>query len=267
MGFPDSPPSVAAPPRGRNGVPHGRSAVVTTAQTRALARLLLATLRPVRLSLNAAGALASLGRRHRMAAGTHVLRRGDDAHSLWLLERGCVLLGCHDAAQRWFSTRSVQGGEWVDAASAWLGAPLLEDALAESDCTLWEFRVADVEHLCIPHPGVGRALLALLAARVRRLTGEKHGLLSQDVLARCAQWLLESLPDTLDGSTVVLAQRKRSLAAQLGATPETFSRTLRQLRESGVIDVQGYRVHVRDAAALRQLAIDGAPRRPQAAPP
>jgi CRP-like cAMP-binding protein len=254
---------VAATAPGRNGapVPSAGRADTTSTDTRVLAELLHVALQPVRLSLTAARALAALGRRHHVAPGSLVLRRGDDAGSLWLLEQGSVSLGSHDAAQRWLSTRSVRSGEWVDAASAWLGTPLIEGALAESDCTLWEFKAGDVEHVCILHPGLWRGLLALLAARVRRLTGEKHGLLSQDVLARCALWLLDALADSPDGSTVVLTQRKRSLAAQLGATPETFSRTLRQLRESGVIEVQGYRIRVRDAAALRQLAIDGAPRR------
>ena len=255
------------PGRDRTPAPRAGRADATSADTRALADLLHVALRPVRLSLTAARALAALGHRHHVAPGTLVLRRGDDARSLWLLEQGSVSLGSHDTAQRWLSTRSVRGGEWVDAASAWLGTPLIEGALAESDCTLWEFNAGDVEHVCILHPGLWRALLALLAARVRRLTGEKHGLLSQDVLARCALWLLDALADSPDGDTVMLAQRKRSLAAQLGATPETFSRTLRQLRESGVIEVLGYRIRVRDAAALRQLAIDGAPRRSHAASP
>jgi CRP-like cAMP-binding protein len=265
----NSPPSTldaAARTLGRDRLPGlraGRSDA-TTAVTRAPVELLHAALRPVRLSLAAARALAALGRRHHVTPGTLVLRRGDDARALWLLEQGSVSLGGHDVAQRWLSTRSVRGGEWIDAASAWLGSPLIEGALAESDCTLWEFNAGDVEHVCLLHPGLWRALLALLAARVRRLTGEKHGLLSQDVLARCALWLLDALADSPDGGTVVLAQRKRSLAAQLGATPETFSRTLRQLRESGVIEVQGYRIRVCDAAALRQLAIDGAPRRSHA---
>jgi CRP-like cAMP-binding protein len=252
---------------GRTGAPVPRAGRTDAASvdTRALAELLHAALRPARLSLTAARALAALGRRHHVGAGTPFLRRADEARSLWLLEKGSVSLGSHDGAQRWVSTRSVRGGEWVDAASAWLGSPLIEGALAESDCTLWEFKAADVEHVCILHPGLWRAMLSLLAARVRRLTGEKHGLLSQDVLARCALWLLDALADSPDGGTVVLAQRKRSLATQLGATPETFSRTLRQLRESGVIEVHGYRIHVRDVDALRRLTTDGAPRRTQPA--
>jgi CRP-like cAMP-binding protein len=167
--------------------------------------------------------------------------------------------------QHWYPTRNVRGGEWIDAWTAWSGAPLVEGGIAESDCLVWELPLVDVDHVAGQHPGTLRALLALTATRVRRLTEEKHGLLSQDVLARCAQWLLDALPDSADGSTVVLSQRKRSIAAQIGATPETFSRMLRQLRERKAIDVEGYRIRVADPETLRKLAADGAQRRPLAA--
>ena len=51
-----------------------------------------------------------------------------------------------------------------------------------------------------------------------------------------------------------LAQAKRTVASQIGATPETFSRLLRQLREIGAIEVRGHRIDVLDTQALVRLA-------------
>jgi CRP-like cAMP-binding protein len=255
----------AADTRLRSELPSRRTArtdASSAAAARALGDLLLKAVQPLRLTGIAAQALAHRARRHRVERGSPLLRRGEDCRSLWLLERGTISMGHHDAMQHWYPTRSVRAGEWVDAWSAWSAAPLVEGAIAESDCLVWELPIADIEHVAGQHPGTLRAMLALCASRVRRLTEEKHGLLSQDVLARCAQWLLDALPDTPDGTTVVLNQRKRSIAAQIGATPETFSRMLRQLRERHAIDVEGYRIRVCDPAMLRQLAADGAQRRP-----
>jgi CRP-like cAMP-binding protein len=225
--------------------------------------LLLKTMHPVRPSPIALEALVQCGRRHRYERGDAVLVRGSPARALWLLERGAVSTGQHDALAHWRPTRSVRSGEWIDAWSAWAGASFPEAALAETDCVVWEFGLADVEQIGARHPDALRGMLALAAARVRRLVEEKQGLLSQDVLARCARWLVDALPDSSDGSTVVLSQRKRSIAAQIGATPETFSRTLRYLRERHAIDVDGYRIRVRDPEVLRQLAAEGVQRRPQ----
>lgn len=217
--------------------------------------VLLKAVQPARPPAAALQALARLGRRHRFERGSAVLRCGEPTRSLWLLERGGVSVGRHDATGHWTPSGSVREAEWIDAWSAWLGAPPLEGALAESDCIVWEFALADLERVCAAHPGVLPALVVPVAARVHRLADDRQGLLSQDVLARCARWLLESLAhDGNGGQTVVLAQRKRSVAAQLGATPETFSRTLRLLRERGVIDVEGYRIRVRDVDALHVFA-------------
>ncbi len=221
----------------------------------ALATLLQAACRPAVVDDCAARRLAELGREHRVHAGSTLFEHATRANALWLLTRGCVTVGHRQEAGRpWRATRTVHGGEWLDAASAWLELPAPERAVAETDSALVEFPIADVERLCASHPPVSRALLALLAKRVLQLTEITYGLLSKDVMARCASWLLDAAGVSGDGATVLLAQRKRSIASQIGATPETFSRTLRLLREMGAIDVEGYLIRVRDGAALRRLA-------------
>ena len=44
------------------------------------------------------------------------------------------------------------------------------------------------------------------------------------------------------------------IAAQLGMSPETLSRQMRQLIRLGLIEVRGYQVRVLDSAALARLA-------------
>lgn len=225
-----------------------------TPSLEALASQLQAACRPAMLQAPAACALAALGGERRVIAGSSPFGPAARVDRLWLVSRGCVTTGHLDGGRHWRATRTVQAGEWLDVASAWLDLPLAEQAIAETDSVLIGFPIAEVEHLCSTHPSLARVLLMLLAQRVRQLTESTHGLLSKDVLARCASWLVEAARITDDGTTVLLAQRKRSIASQIGATAETFSRTLRQLREMGVIDVEGYRIRVRDGAALERLA-------------
>jgi CRP-like cAMP-binding protein len=79
--------------------------------------------------------------------------------------------------------------------------------------------------------------------------------LAKDAESRCAEWLLRHAQTTETGAlTVLLQQRKRSIAAQLGIAPETLSRVLRHLRERNMICGSGRLLNLVDPCGLRSLA-------------
>jgi CRP-like cAMP-binding protein len=228
---------------------------ITVCERPSLAALLqIACGGPSVLAEGPARSLASISQLRKAKAGQMPLSDSDRAEALWLVAGGRVSAGNHDEAHQWRPTRSVQEGEWLDLASAWQHAALDEQCMAETDCILYGFPIDSVKSLCTREPDLAQVFLGLLARRVGQLTESTHGLLSKDVLARCASWLLDALEASGDGRSLLLTQRKRFIASQIGATPETFSRTLRQLREMGAIDVSGYCIEVRDAGKLQRLA-------------
>ena len=86
-----------------------------------------------------------------------------------------------------------------------------------------------------------------------------------DVPQRLAAWLLDALGRGDDDGAghhgrVVLAQAKRALAAELGASPEALSRALARLRHSGCIAVQGCTIDVLDGEGLHRVARRALPR-------
>jgi CRP-like cAMP-binding protein len=60
--------------------------------------------------------------------------------------------------------------------------------------------------------------------------------------------------DQPGGLAVKLTERKRTIAAQLGIAPETFSRVLRHLRERQLISGGGRVLGLPNPQALRELA-------------
>jgi DNA-binding Lrp family transcriptional regulator len=64
------------------------------------------------------------------------------------------------------------------------------------------------------------------------------------------QRLLDYLVELAGETTVTLKPSKKIIASHLGMSPETFSRSLRLLSESGVIVVEGRHVHIQNAALL-----------------
>lgn len=221
----------------------------------ALAALLQQACQPTPPLPDDAHALATLGQVHRVVAGCSPFDEMTPSHAMWLVTSGCVTMGGADGDGHRQPLRSFQRGQWLDVANAWLGQAVVERCVADADSTLCAFPIADVEALCRRRPSVARVLLSLLARHVRESTQNAQQLLTKDALARCATWLLDALHATADGATVVLAQRKSTVASQIGTSPETFSRTLRRLREMGAIDVKGARIFVRDATALHRLAM------------
>ena len=55
-------------------------------------------------------------------------------------------------------------------------------------------------------------------------------------------------------TTVTLRTNKKNIASRIGTTPESLSRSLRQLSDSGVIVVEGRHVHIQNAALLNTEA-------------
>jgi CRP-like cAMP-binding protein len=86
---------------------------------------------------------------------------------------------------------------------------------------------------------------------MREARDEIRGLTTQDAAGRVAAWLLAQAGASTE---VRMADRKRDVAAQLSISPETLSRTLRQLADRGVLAVQGYRIGLLDRVELLALA-------------
>lgn len=240
--------------------PAGAPAPAPNAYRASLRAALLHACRPWALDAWTVAALAALGQGQRCREGARVFVAGETpASSLWLLVSGRVSLGQLDGHARWRQSRELHAGDWIDAGSAWTGASPAETALALEPCLVHEFPMAALLPLCAEHADLTRALLACVATRGREAVLERQALMTQDIMGRLATWLLQHATPQADGrASLQLRQQKKDLASELGVTPETLSRSLRQLQQQGLLEMQGYRLRLPDLAALGALAHPGA---------
>lgn len=96
-------------------------------------------------------------------------------------------------------------------------------------------------------------MLAGMSVKLKYLGQRIEELTFQSASMRLASHLVAEL-DRRRKPQLRLELSKRELAAVLGMTPETLSRLLASLRESGVIDVRGRTVTVLSPEQLRRLA-------------
>ena len=190
-----------------------------------------------------------------LPAGSLLCARNERATSVLHLDSGRVLLGVREGELLRHQLGTVEGPCWLDVAPALLGQPSVADLVA--DTTVQVRRVGRSELVCAVArlPQAVQDLLRDMASSAYQQTELAVSRLAQDAEARCAQWLLRHAHHDGSGALrVTLHQRKRTIAAQLGIAPETFSRILRHLREHGLIAGTGNVLNLPQPRALEMVA-------------
>ena len=203
-----------------------------------------------------AQALDALATQRTVAAGDWIFTHRSAAPALVLLLEGTVSVG-HSDGSAMAPERLLHGPAWLDAASAWAAGALhaLDARALATPVRVAELPRAAMQALLLQRPALAAGFLGVLAAEVQRLSLHTHELMHKDANSRLAAWLHRHLPTTQATPTLLhLSERKRDIAAQLGMSPETLSRQMRQLSRNGLIEVRGYHVRVLDSDGLRQLA-------------
>ena len=191
-----------------------------------------------------------------VVAGTVVLRRGEAVERIVHVIQGRVVLGVLLDGQMVHQLGVVEGPFWLEAASGLLDLPHAVDAVAETEVHVQYVSVGDFVAEVQGWPVASQNLLMDMARSQRQQTEMAVSRMAKDADARCAEWLLRHAEpvDLTGGLAVKLTERKRSIAAQLGIAPETFSRVLRHLRERQLISGGGRVLGLPNPQALRDLA-------------
>lgn len=101
--------------------------------------------------------------------------------------------------------------------------------------------------------GLMQAALEQMARQWRLLVDQVVDLKTRDATQRVARFLARRLPSPQGAAE--LPEPRAAIAARLGMTPESLSRTLHGLEAAGLLRLDGRRVDVPDRAALLRLAL------------
>lgn len=187
--------------------------------------------------------------------GVVLLHRGKLADGVVFVETGRVELGLMDGEGLTHLLGTVEGPFWLEASAAILGRPSLVDAVTETRVKMRRLALPSFRLWLGSLPASAQTLLRDIAMAHWQQSELAVSRLAKDAEARCAEWLLRHAQTSAQGSVaVMLQQRKRLIAAQLGIAPETLSRVLRHLRERSLISGSGRVVNLVDPSGLRSLA-------------
>jgi CRP/FNR family transcriptional regulator len=184
--------------------------------------------------------------------GRVVFEPGETPEALFVLKRGRVQLYRLTEDGR----RLVMG--IAGAGSVFGEMPLLSQKMSDSfaeaveDSTICVMSRSDVERLIAAKPRLALNVVRHLAGRVQELEG------------RLEAQTYRAVPERLAGALIRLAAGGREVAAShqeigdlIGASRETVTRALGELRAAGLVELGRSRIEIRDASGLRRLAGEG----------
>jgi len=131
--------------------------------------------------------------------------------------------------------------------------PRSAHVIAMEDSSLVVLRREDFQGILTQSPTIALALLRELSRRLRRVDEKVGSLVLLDVNGRVAQLLLD-LADEAGGERITRRLTHHTIAQMIGSSRETVSRTMRELVEKGLIQVNRKEIVVKDRAALEAAA-------------
>lgn len=196
-------------------------------------------------------AIASFAQPLSLTKGAYLFREGEPSRGFYVVQAGAINVHRVNAAGKEQVIHIFRSGE--SFAEAALASPTgyPADARAVEPSTVLLLPKAPVLELIGRRPDLALRMLGSMSAHLRVLVGMLDDLTLKDVETRLIHWLLRH---SRDGSaTVHLPGTKRVLAAELGTSSETLSRTLARLRDAGLIAVGAKAITLPDRPALDAL--------------
>jgi CRP-like cAMP-binding protein len=213
----------------------------------ALARLpLFDQLAPAQLDLVAAGT-----RQARLGRGEILFHAGDACDAFYCVVSGQVKLTLSAADGGEKVLEIISAGETFGEAVMFAGRPYPVSAVGLLATVLLSVPASGVLDLVAADPMFARRMLAGMSVRLHTMINDVESLSLRSGAQRVIGLLLGLAGDGAGpGAEVTLPAGKAVLASRLNLTPETFSRTLRDLTGAGMIRVGGRRITLLDPTGL-----------------
>lgn len=204
------------------------------------------------LSLDDLRLIASFASSINLVKGDYLFHEGEPSRGFYVVQSGAINVHRVSAAGKEQVIHVFRSGE--SFAEAALASPTgyPADARAVEPSTVLLIPKAPILDLIGRRPDLALRMLGSMSAHLRVLVGMLDDLTLKDVETRVLNWLVNQ-GRNVHGGVIKLSGTKRVLAAELGTSSETLSRTLARLRDRKLISVASKVITVPDPAALAAL--------------
>ncbi|MCC6207356.1 MAG: cyclic nucleotide-binding domain-containing protein [Gammaproteobacteria bacterium] len=195
--------------------------------------------------------LADLSGIQHIGKGSTLFRQGERAHFVYALVEGNVSLISGPEREETIAD-FMAAGDIILVPPALLRLPYMVTARAVTDLLVLMIPAEDFRQLAEAELSLSVSLNRMLASHWRLLLRHLTQTKSRDADTRLIQYLIDSAGTSAGPAKFTLPGSKRDLAAHLGVTPETLSRSLKRLGRLGV-KTTGSEIEIEDLARLAAL--------------
>jgi CRP/FNR family transcriptional regulator len=200
-------------------------------------------------------AIAAFTIQKHLAKGEYLFHEGSPSEGFYIVQRGGINVHRESAAGKEQVIHLFRPVESFAEAALATETGYPANARATEESTVLLIPKVDFVELLRHRPELALRMLAASSQHLRVLVGLLDDLTLKDMECRLANWLLKRCPRPLPHDSVViqLDRTKRVLAAEMGATSETLSRTLGKFRDSKLLQIKGRILTVTKPRALQKL--------------
>lgn len=188
-----------------------------------------------------------------LAAGETLFQEGDAARGFYVLLRGRVRIYKSSPDGKEYNLHAIRPGMIFAEVAIFHGGHFPANCVALEDSTVAFFPKEAFLRLLRESPQISLKIIASMALFVRDFNRQIEELSLKEVPARIAAFLLREAERT-GLRAVALDITKTELAGRLGTVSETLSRSLRKLKDQGLIREQGKIITLLDPTRLQDIA-------------
>jgi CRP-like cAMP-binding protein len=231
-------------------MPSEKNAAPELAVPALLARLpLFSALAPEQI-----GRLAATAREKLLAKGEMLFQKGDPTRGFYVVVTGQIKLALPSAQGNEKVVEIIGPQQSFGEAVMFMDRPFPVFAEALLDTRLIQIGKDAVFQLIDTDPSFSLRMLAGLSMRLHSLIADVESYTLRSSAQRLIGYLLQHAPhddESINRVEVRLPTSKHILASRLNLTPETFSRILHDLSQTGLIEVHGRSITIPDLRRLR----------------
>lgn len=201
-----------------------------------------------------AASFATGWRPNRYSRGNILFYQGNEPFALFFICSGRVKLVRAEDGGRHQIVRVVRAPNFLGERSLVAGEPYAATAEVMDDARICVIDSARFFRDWADRPELARMMARQLAAKLGEAEAHATDLSMRTIRERLAKLFCEEADAAPERGRFDLQETRQEIAELLGTSPEVISRTIAELEDKDLVEVDGRRVRLLDASRLRRVA-------------